>query len=62
MVNISRKAPIMKKKKMGIYEEQVSLTSTYTRRVKEGIHIRLHPNNITGIVKLKLLKHGIELP
>ena len=46
MVNISRKAPIIKKTKC-IYEEPVYLTQkTYTRRVKEPIHIRLHPNNI----------------
>lgn len=31
---------------MCIYEEPVYLTSAYTRRVKEPIHIRLHPNNI----------------
>jgi len=30
----------------------------YTRRVKEAIHIRLHPYNINGIVELKFLKHG----
>ena len=31
---------------MCIYEEPVYLTSAYTRRVKEPIHLRLHPNNI----------------
>ena len=31
---------------MCIYEEPVYLTSAYTRRVKEPIHTRLHPNNI----------------
>ena len=32
----------------------------YTRRVKEAIHIRLHPNNITSIeiVESKFLKLG----
>ena len=30
----------------------------YTRRVKEAIHIRLHPNNINEIVESKFLKLG----
>ena len=30
----------------------------YTRRVNGAIHIRLHPNNINGIAKLKFQKGG----
>ena len=30
----------------------------YTRRVKEAIHIRLHPRTSTEIAELKILKHG----